>query len=77
MIPIPRAGNFVEMLNTEAVRALPNVTGLDVTMRPGRPVEPPPEGDRYLGFVYARGPDPEVVESALVEAKRFLEVVVE
>ncbi len=77
MVPIPRAGNFIELLNTEAVRALPNVTGLDVTVRRGSSVEPPPEGDRYLGFVYARGPDPEVVESALVEAERLLEVVVE
>ena len=77
MVPIPRTGNFVELLNTEAVRALPYVTGLDVTVRRGSSVEPPPEGDRYLGFVYARGPDPEVVESALVEAQRLLEVVVE
>ena len=77
MVPIPRTGNFIELLNTEAVRALPNVTGLDVTVRRGSSVEPPPEGDRYLGFVYAHGPDPEVVESALVEAQRLLEVVVE
>ena len=77
MVPIPAAGRFVEIRNTEAVRALRHVTGIDVTVHPGRTVEPPPEGDRYIGFVYARGPSPEYVESALVEAQHLLEVVVD
>ncbi len=76
MVPIPRAGHFEELLNTDRVRALPTVTGLDVTVRRGSFVEPPPEGDRYLGFVYARGSDRSDVESDLVEAERLIEVVV-
>jgi hypothetical protein len=77
MIPIPNHGAFKEIRNTEAVRQLPHVTGMDVTVRPGRQVEPPPEGDRYLGFVYARASNPESVEKSLFEAKALLEVIVE
>ena len=77
MIPIPAAGDFREIRNLDAVRALSNVTGIDVTVHPGRRVEPPPEGDRYLGFVYARAPSPDSVESTLVEAQRLLEVVID
>ncbi|MEX2650988.1 MAG: ATP-grasp domain-containing protein [Acidimicrobiia bacterium] len=77
MIPIPEEGRFVEIRNTEAVRQLPYVTGMDITVRPGRHLEPPPEGDRYLGFVYARATTPEDVESSLRKAEALLEVVVE
>jgi len=59
------------------VRQLPHVTGMDITVRPGRVLEPPPEGDRYLGFVYARATDPEAVETSLRKAQALLEVVVE
>ena len=77
MIPIPEEGRFVEIRNTEAVRQLPYVTGMDVTVRPGRHLEPPPEGDRYLGFVYARATTPDDVESSLRKAEALLEVVIE
>ncbi len=77
MIPIPSQGVFKEIRNTEEVRQLPHVTGMDVTVRSGRQVEPPPEGDRYLGFVYARAASPEDVENSLVAAKALLEVIVE
>ncbi|HLF60568.1 MAG TPA: ATP-grasp domain-containing protein [Acidimicrobiia bacterium] len=77
MVPIPRNGRFVEVRNTEAVRGLPYVTGMDITVKPGRLLEPPPEGDRYLGFVYARAATPEDVETSLRKAEGLLEVVVE
>ena len=39
-------------------------------------VEPAPEGSRYLGFVFARAPTPEAVESALraVGARLAIEI---
>jgi hypothetical protein len=77
MVPIPKSGRFVEIRNIEAVRQLPHVTGMDITVRPGRVLEPPPEGDRYLGFVYARAANPEAVETSLRKAQALLEVVVE
>jgi biotin carboxylase len=77
MIPIPEPGKFVEIRNIEAVRQLPHVTGVDVTIRPGRTVEPSPEGDRYLGFVYGRANSPQDVETSLRQAKDLLQVIVE
>jgi biotin carboxylase len=77
MIPIPRPGRLVEIRNTDAVRQLPHVTGMDITVPPGRVLEPPPEGDRYLGFVYARATHPGAVEASLRRAQALLEVVIE
>jgi biotin carboxylase len=77
MIPIPKPGRLVEIRNTDAVRQLPHVTGMDITVPPGRVLEPPPEGDRYLGFVYARATHPGAVEASLRRAQALLEVVIE
>ena len=35
MIPIPKSGRLVEIRNTDAVRQLPHVTGMDITVPPG------------------------------------------
>jgi hypothetical protein len=37
-------------------------------------VVPLPEGDRYLGFIFARGPTPQTVEAALRQAEACLDV---
>jgi hypothetical protein len=39
-------------------------------------VVPLPEGDRYLGFVFARGETPEVVEAALRATVDQLDIVI-
>ncbi len=44
------------------------IAGLEISIAPGRPVQPLPEGDRYLGFLFAKADTPERVESALREA---------
>jgi hypothetical protein len=36
-----------------------------------------PEGDRYLGFLFARGEKPEEVEQALRRAHAHLEIVID
>jgi len=36
-----------------------------------------PEGDSYLGFIFARGESPDEVEAALREAHRRLRFVIE
>jgi hypothetical protein len=38
---------------------------------------PLPEGDRYLGFMFARAETPAEAEAALREAHRRLEIVIE
>jgi hypothetical protein len=50
---------------------------MDLTVAPGSEVMAPPEGDRYIGFVYARSERPENVEAALREAMEKIEVQLE
>ena len=74
MLPIPRAGILEAVGGQEAARAVPGINGLNVTIPLGSPVVPLPEGDRYLGFLFARGERPEEVEDALRHAHALLEV---
>jgi hypothetical protein len=53
------------------------VVGLEVTIARGRPVVALPEGDRYLGFCFARGGTPEAVEESLRRAHACLRVEVD
>ncbi|MBA3420609.1 MAG: ATP-grasp domain-containing protein, partial [Thermoleophilaceae bacterium] len=74
MLPIPRAGVLEEVTGREQAFAVPGIAGLELSIRPGRPVRPLPEGDRYLGFLFARAEAPEGVERALREAHAELEI---
>ena len=76
MIPIPRAGTFAEIRGLDSIKDLEHISAVDITAKSGSRVEPPPEGDRYLGFVFARAKTPELVEMALREAMKTIEVVV-
>ena len=77
MLPILRRGVLREVRGVEEARAVPGVDGLEITIPPGRPVVPLPEGDRYLGFLFARGEDPEAVERSLRAGHARLEVVID
>ena len=77
MVPIPASGTLVSVGGIDDVRALPGITGVEITIPIGRPVRALPEGDRYLGFVFAAGESRASVEGALREAERLLEVEVE
>jgi hypothetical protein len=74
MLPIPAAGTLHEVRGQDAARAVPGVTGLEITVPRGRPVVALPDGDRYLGFVFARGEHPADVERALRTAHAALEI---
>ncbi len=76
MLPIPRAGALQEVRGRGEARRVPGIVGLEVTIPPGGTVEPLPEGDRYLGFLFARGETPQQVEEALRTAHARLEVVI-
>jgi biotin carboxylase len=76
MIPIPRAGTLREVRGLDEVRSMPNVTSVEVTAPVGSRVAPPPDGDRYLGFVFARAVDPAEVETTLRDALETIDVVV-
>jgi biotin carboxylase len=77
MLPIPRAGTLREVRGTDRARDVPGIAGLQISIAPGRRVEPLPEGDRYLGFMFAKASTPEDVEAALREAHSRIEIVIE
>ncbi|MDP8943648.1 MAG: ATP-grasp domain-containing protein, partial [Actinomycetota bacterium] len=74
MLPIPRAGTLVEVRGQGEALAVAGVAGLELGVHPGAEVRPLPEGDRYLGFLFARGETPDDVERALRGAHARLEV---
>lgn len=74
MLPIPRSGTLLEVAGRDDALAVPGVLGLEITVPPGRAVRALPEGDRYLGFLFARGNSPEDVVAALREASSRLTV---
>jgi biotin carboxylase len=77
MIPIPRAGVLGAVEGQEDARAVDGIAGLEITIARGRPVVPLPEGDRYLGFLFARGASADVVESSLRAAHACLRIRIE
>jgi hypothetical protein len=60
----------------EAV-AISGITGLTITIPPGQRVRPLPEGDRYLGFIFAEGDTQDQVEETLGAARERLRVVIQ
>jgi hypothetical protein len=56
--------------------AVPGITGLSITIPIGQPVQPLPDGDRYLGFVFAEAATHQEVQEALRAARRRLHVVI-
>lgn len=75
MLPIPRAGRLESVDGQEAARRVPGIEDLVLTIPPGERLVPLPEGDRYLGFLFARGSQPSTVEAALRDAYSRLSVV--
>ncbi len=77
MIPIPAAGVLQEVEGQEEARAVPGIGGLEITIARGRPVVPLPDGDRYLGFMFARATSADAVERALRAAHGRLRISIE
>jgi hypothetical protein len=77
MLPIPRAGILREVRGQDEAREVPGVTGLEISIPRGRRVVPVPEGDRYLGFLFARGDTPDEVEASLRAAHAELTIEIE
>jgi biotin carboxylase len=74
MLPIPAAGILRGIGGANLAESIPGITGVTLSIPVGQPVVPLPEGDRYLGFIFARGDSPEPVEAALREAQALLDV---
>ena len=77
MLPIPAAGVLREVVGLEAALEVPGIEGLEITIPLGHTVVPLPEGNRYLGFLFARAETPDHVENALRAAHARIEVRIE
>lgn len=72
MIPIPKSGILRGVESLDDARNVPHITGVEITAPLNQPLTPLPEGASYLGFIFARASDPEVVEHALRDAHERL-----
>ena len=68
MIPIPKAGILERVDGTLAAQAIPGITEVVISIALSQEVVPLPEGDKYLGFIFAKAETPEEVEIALRQA---------
>ena len=75
MLPMARTGMLKEVRGKDEAEQVPGITELTLTLPLGSEVVPPPEGNSYLGFLFARGKTPSDVESALRTAWSKLEIV--
>jgi biotin carboxylase len=77
MLPIPGSGRLIEVRGRERALATPGVTDLEISIAPGKEIRALPEGNRYLGFLFARGRTPTDVEHSLRQGHAELEIVIE
>ena len=68
MIPVPADGRFAGVDGVEAARDVPHVDEVVISAKIGQHIQPPPEGDSYLGFIFARAETADLVVSALRKA---------
>ena len=56
---------------------MPGIEDVTITIPLGHEVVPLPEGNKYLGFIFARESTPQKVEAALRDAHGRLEFVID
>jgi biotin carboxylase len=72
MIPIPREGIYAGMDGLDEARRVSGVEDVIITAKPGQKLVPLPEGNSYLGFIFARAKSPAEAEGALRSAHQKL-----
>lgn len=65
MIPVPRAGIYQNVEGVDEAKRTPGIEDVIITAKQGERLVPLPEGNSYLGFIFARGERPDDVEAAL------------
>ena len=68
MIPIPRRGIYKGVDGVEAAREVRGIEEIRITAKPDQQLIPRPEGNSYLGFIFARAATSGEVEAALRDA---------
>jgi len=72
MIPIPGPGILRSVQGVEAALTIPGVEDVEITAPLHHALIPLPEGDSYLGFIFARASTPARVEEMLRKAHATL-----
>ena len=72
MIPIPGAGIYSGVDGVEQASETADIEAVEITAKQGQYLEPLPEGQSYLGFLFARAQSQERVEHALRRAHACL-----
>ena len=77
MLPIPHGGILRNIEGCDDACAVSGIEEVNITMPMGHRVVPLPEGNRYLGFILARGETPIEVEDGLRQAFRRLRIMID
>ncbi|MHB1527093.1 MAG: ATP-grasp domain-containing protein [Candidatus Dormibacteria bacterium] len=76
MLPVPGPGTLLAVAGRDDALAVPGIEGLEITVPIGRAIAGPPEGDRYLGFLFSRAADGEAAARVLRAAQARLRIEV-
>ncbi len=77
MIPIPQKGVLQSVEGVDEAKMISGVQNIIMSIPISREVVPLPEGNRYLGFIFAKGDSPATVEGALREAHKHLHIMIQ
>lgn len=76
MLPVPKSGKF-RSINHEEIINIENVSSVDITVSKNSSINMPPNGERYLGFVFSQGENKSVVMRALESAIKIAVPVID
>ncbi|VAW98040.1 hypothetical protein MNBD_GAMMA23-2260 [hydrothermal vent metagenome] len=76
MIPVPKQGILKRIEGLLEAGKIEFIEDINIQLRDGYELTPLPEGNSYLGFIFAKAPKFEQVEQALRDAYACLNVVV-
>jgi hypothetical protein len=76
MLPIAGPGTLAEIGGLEEAGRVAGVDAIEITAPIGARLRPVPEADRYLGFIFATGPEPDDVVATLKKAHSLLDIVI-
>jgi biotin carboxylase len=77
MLPVPRPGVLRAVHGRDKATAVPGITGLTITIPAGQRVRPLPDGEQYLGFIFAEAGTRREIEQALTTARDQLHVIIQ
>jgi len=69
MLPVPRGGVLKDVKGVDRAEAIDGITAVEITARVGDDLVPLPEGNKYVGFLFAEADEPAAVVQALHTAR--------